>query len=108
MLRVPIENVSEKMVLARGVPDPTGPEQNLFKPASRQCVTISDGQDAVVMHMDADMPCQPVVRPIDVKLATQPKPDDDDDTRDINLAGHSNLQITHISVFDVTPYIYNA
>ena len=46
--------------------------------------------------------------PIDLKLATPPNPDDDAETRDINLAGHNNLQISHLGAFCVTPYVYNA
>ena len=72
-------------------------------------VILNNGQTTVITELNSKSPCQPIVRPIDLSLAQNPKAKKDDEEKeekDINLSLRSDLHITQIDGFDVTDYLY--
>jgi len=76
-----------------------------FSPGEQ--VTLSDGRDVVVIEINNDNPCRPIVRPIDTKKAQDPdKKEEVDDSQDINLTNFQDLHIARVGNFDVTAYLH--
>ena len=78
-----------------------------------QQVTLSDGREAVVTELNEKTPCRPIVRPIDLKAATEKnnkpsksKSEDTEQPPDINLLGKTDIHIASVGGFDVKPYLY--
>jgi len=76
-----------------------------FSPGEQ--VILSDGRDVVIIEINNDHPCRPIVRPIDTKKAQDPdKKGEIDESQDINLTNFQDLHIARVGNFDVTPYLH--
>ena len=69
-------------------------------------VTLNSGQAAVVVELNECDPCQPIVRPVDLKQTVDADASNTLDIPDINLAVRNDLHIAQVGDFDVTPYLY--
>ncbi len=92
-------------------------------------LTLNNGQDVVVIELNETEPCKPIVRPIDMSMASDPealastetstmnneegqeqgenkKSPEPDTPSDINLAARSDLHIAKCGDYDITPYLY--